>query len=661
MRGDAAGRHGEWQGDRRLFRDRELIIRSDGRVVYFRLTRGHQIVASAILGLMIAWGAAATGGAVLQQGMIAEKRQEISEAKLAYGQLRQDLDSYRSDMAQLTQSLSRRAVAALQPNPKDAAASVQIQSELQALAGLNRSLDKAFRLISTDLDIPSEESGRIIASRRALNEEIELLQQNLVQARIEIAALSEENRMQAARVDEIHLERVRSDERRDAIARRAANLEKFLSESRGESGALTEEIDDLETVLARVNRQNRAAADKERDLRDRIAGLENALQQARARGDGLATGLASVRRKLGEEQERLAEITQERDGFSTQAARLQGLLQKARLDRRKVERTLAGLVDDLAALEIDPPPTLLVSAAPNIEDADVVAELKAMTKGLSLSLKDSRDRQARIEGVIDDLLETLTVVAGEAVEGATLSDDPVDRTEALVSSIGALHEEQRAAVAELTERADAHIARAERALTTAGLGPVELQTLGIAPEKGQGGPFFAMDFAGGAVEELEVSVATLAERAERLATLEDLMACAPWISPVDHYHLTSKFGKRKDPFNGRMAMHKGIDLAGWPRTPVYASAPGEVSFAGVHGRYGRMVEIDHGCGIRTRYGHLRKIIVKKGETVGHRDQIGTLGSTGRSTGPHVHYEIRINGEPVDPLKFIEAGRYFYKS
>ena len=652
MSGDAIGGQGDWQEDRRFFRDRELIIRSDGRVAFFRLKRRHQFLAVGALALVFAWGVGVTGGAVFQQGVIEEKRQEISEAKLAYDHLRKDLDSYRTDVSRLTDTLSRRAVAALQPGPKDAAASAQIQSEMQALAELNRSLDKAFGILSSDLDLPSDESARIIASRRALNDEIQTLQQDLFQARVEIASLAEEGRLQAARVDEIEQERMKSDQRRDAIARRAAKLEGHLAESRSEAGSLGEEIADLETVLARLNRQNRAAADEERGLRDRIAGLENALVQARARGDGLANGLASVRRELGEERERLAEVTRERDGFSTQAARLQGLLQEARLDRRDVERKLTGLVDELGGLDIQ---------APQIDDADVVAELEAMTQGLTTTLQASRTRQARIEAVIDDLLKTLAVVAGVAAEGADLSSDPVDRTEALVSAIGKLHEEQRVAVADLTQRADTHIARVENALTMAGLGPVELQLLGVAPEEAQGGPFFALDFVGGTAQDLEGSVATLGERAERLATLEELMACAPWIPPVDNYQLTSKFGKRKDPFNGRMAMHKGIDLAGWPRTPVYAAAPGEVAFAGVHGRYGRMVEIDHGCGIRTRYGHLRKITVKKGAALNHREQIGTLGSTGRSTGPHVHYEILINGEPVDPLKFIEAGRYFYKS
>ena len=102
------------------------------------------------------------------------------------------------------------------------------------------------------------------------------------------------------------------------------------------------------------------------------------------------------------------------------------------------------------------------------------------------------------------------------------------------------------------------------------------------------------------------------------------------------------------------------DLASRSKTKVYASAPGFVTKAGWKGRYGRMIEIDHGFGIYTRYGHLRKVLVKKGQKVDFHQMIGRMGSSGRSTGPHVHYEIVVNGVPQDPLKFIHTGRHCLK-
>jgi len=119
--------------------------------------------------------------------------------------------------------------------------------------------------------------------------------------------------------------------------------------------------------------------------------------------------------------------------------------------------------------------------------------------------------------------------------------------------------------------------------------------------------------------------------------------------------MSSPFGVRSDPFNGRAAMHTGIDLRGDTGEAVHATAAGTVSISGWEGGYGRMVEIDHGNGLATRYGHLSKIEVKVGQKVRIGEVIGLIGSTGRSTGPHLHYETRINDTAVNPQKFLRAG------
>jgi murein DD-endopeptidase MepM/ murein hydrolase activator NlpD len=119
--------------------------------------------------------------------------------------------------------------------------------------------------------------------------------------------------------------------------------------------------------------------------------------------------------------------------------------------------------------------------------------------------------------------------------------------------------------------------------------------------------------------------------------------------------MSSPFGVRTDPFNGRPAMHTGIDLRGDVGEPVHATADGKVSIAGREGGYGNMIEIDHGNGFSTRYGHLSEIDVKVGQQVRIGQVVGRIGSTGRSTGPHLHYETRIDGEPVNPQKFLRAG------
>jgi len=141
-----------------------------------------------------------------------------------------------------------------------------------------------------------------------------------------------------------------------------------------------------------------------------------------------------------------------------------------------------------------------------------------------------------------------------------------------------------------------------------------------------------------------------------LENLKKLLTSLPLAAPLEKYRLESPFGMRTDPFNKRRAMHSGLDFAAPYRTPVFSTAPGVVIFAGAKGAYGRTVEIDHGHGIVTRYAHLHRTMVVKGQRVTGRHQIGQLGSTGRSSGPHLHYEILVNGVAQDPARFIEAGR-----
>ncbi|HEY4087500.1 MAG TPA: M23 family metallopeptidase, partial [Bryobacteraceae bacterium] len=133
----------------------------------------------------------------------------------------------------------------------------------------------------------------------------------------------------------------------------------------------------------------------------------------------------------------------------------------------------------------------------------------------------------------------------------------------------------------------------------------------------------------------------------------------PLTTPVhgSQFEITSGFGGRVDPFTHHVSFHPGIDFAGPWGTPIAATAPGTVVFAGPRGGYGNMVEIDHGYGIHTRYGHMSSILVHVGQKISKGSFVGKLGSTGRSTGPHVHYEVWLSDVVRDPSRFIEAGRH----
>jgi murein DD-endopeptidase MepM/ murein hydrolase activator NlpD len=131
----------------------------------------------------------------------------------------------------------------------------------------------------------------------------------------------------------------------------------------------------------------------------------------------------------------------------------------------------------------------------------------------------------------------------------------------------------------------------------------------------------------------------------------------PSSKPVQTATYTSGYGVRSDPFRGSAAMHAGIDLAAPQGTPIYATADGVVQRAEWSGGYGNMVEIDHGKGLQTRFGHLSRILVHPGERVVRGQEIGMMGSTGRSTGSHLHYEVRIDGHAVNPVPFLQSADY----
>ncbi len=131
----------------------------------------------------------------------------------------------------------------------------------------------------------------------------------------------------------------------------------------------------------------------------------------------------------------------------------------------------------------------------------------------------------------------------------------------------------------------------------------------------------------------------------------------PSIQPIANFAFTSAFGVRSDPFRGSAAMHAGIDLSASYGTPIYATADGIVDRAEWFGGYGNMVQIDHGKGIATRYGHMSRVAAHAGERVKRGELIGYVGSTGRSTGNHLHYEVRIDGHAVNPMPFLQSAGY----
>jgi len=203
----------------------------------------------------------------------------------------------------------------------------------------------------------------------------------------------------------------------------------------------------------------------------------------------------------------------------------------------------------------------------------------------------------------------------------------------------------------------------ERLAQMAGLKPKDLpppSEPGKAPGRGGPAPTLSRDLSvdefGSLLSELSHAVE---ERSDQLTVLEALLVSTsankkflPSLAPVDGGWLSSSFGWRIDPFSGQKSFHEGLDFPSESGTPIVAAASGKVIFADVHPQYGKIVEIDHGNGLVTRYAHASKLFVKEGDFIVRGQKVAAVGSTGRATGPHLHFEVRLNGVPQNPARFL---------
>jgi len=223
----------------------------------------------------------------------------------------------------------------------------------------------------------------------------------------------------------------------------------------------------------------------------------------------------------------------------------------------------------------------------------------------------------------------------------------------LQSSLDKVEGRQLAALGAVEDGMESRVRRMRGVITDLGLDMAQLEA--ATPRAGMGGPFVPVKLPADAGP-FERQLSRINITRAQMERLNRTLALVPYRKPVvGEVEFTSGFGVRSDPFLGRPAMHTGLDFRAATGDPVRATANGKVVSAGWAGGYGRMVEIDHGNGLSTRYGHLSEIGVKVGEPIKIGQVIGEVGSTGRSTGPHLHYETRIDGEAVDPQKFLRAG------
>jgi len=256
------------------------------------------------------------------------------------------------------------------------------------------------------------------------------------------------------------------------------------------------------------------------------------------------------------------------------------------------------------------------------------------------------------------LEEATEMLPDDAVAGGTVSDSSDEAAEAAAkisavmpeaAALARLEARQLAYVERLTRFADRRAAQAEKALRQLGLNPGSM----IASARtAQGGPFVKLSTSRDGT--LDPRFERLALSLARMDALEQGLNGIPQVMPADMRMITSGFGYRSDPIHGAAAMHAGLDFRGTVGAPIHAAADGKVTFVGTKSGYGKVVEVSHGNGMMTRYAHMSAWRARVGQPVDAGDVIGLIGSTGRSTGPHLHFEVRINGRAVNPRPFLET-------
>lgn len=235
--------------------------------------------------------------------------------------------------------------------------------------------------------------------------------------------------------------------------------------------------------------------------------------------------------------------------------------------------------------------------------------------------------------------------------------DKVSAALPIASSLARVEARQITFVERLTRYADQRAAKAAQAIRKLGLNP---GTMIAAANDGsaQGGPLIRLTTSKDGA--FDPRLRRLGASLARMDALERGLAGIPQVLPARIEFISSGFGYRDDPFNGSAAFHSGLDFRGPVGAPIYAAAKGKISFAGVRQGYGKCVEIDHGNGLTTRYAHMSAFRARVGQAIEAGAVIGAIGNTGRSTGPHLHFEVRVHDRPVNPRPFLEAAPHVLK-
>lgn len=376
---------------------------------------------------------------------------------------------------------------------------------------------------------------------------------------------------------------------------------------------------------------------------------------------GAGSGREQMQRQQALYETRLNNLSADRDLRAEEAARAQERFNAALKQVSQMQVRLLASEDRRRELEtgID---VVQATLRRTIRERDEAREAQAK---MALAL-DAEAGEATELGRSRDTLATLEFLTDALADTARHRDEMADAAIAAQEEAALIAE----AKAALEARNDVIFTQLEEAVTVS-MEPLDtvFRSVGLSPDdlissvrkgySGQGGPLspIRLSTSGDAPSPEELRANTILQGLDRLNLYRLAAFKTPLAMPVfDRFRWTSPFGARNDPLGRGKRHHEGVDMAGAHGTPIYSTGDGVVTHAGWQDGYGQLVTIKHEFGLETRYGHLSKVRVERGQRVSRGDQIGDMGNTGRSTGTHLHYEVRVNGTAVNPMTFIKAGK-----
>ncbi|MDG1280056.1 MAG: DUF5930 domain-containing protein [Pseudorhodobacter sp.] len=359
---------------------------------------------------------------------------------------------------------------------------------------------------------------------------------------------------------------------------------------------------------------------------------------------------------------RLNALSEDRDIRAEEAARAQQRFNLALAEVSQMQTRLLASEDGRRELETGIE-VIQNTLRRTIKERDAArSENEVLTATLRLERGTSRSPEALardVEATVEILSGALAGTAEQRDSMALVALSAKEETESIAAQKRAIEVKNDVIFAKLEEAVTISMEPLDKMFRSAGMSPDDLLRSVRRGYSGQGGPLtpFSLSTKGQTLSSDEIRANAILQGLDRMNLYRLAAAKSPFAMPVkSSFRFTSGFGYRRDPKGAGTRMHNGTDFASSSGTPIYATADGVVEFASWNAGYGRHIKIQHDFGIETTYSHLSNIRVKVGQRVSRGDRIGDMGSSGRSTGTHLHYEVRIGGKPVNPMTFIKAAK-----